>query len=106
MTATSEQPDGGPRSFAEALDWEWHRVRDKMMTYLFRYHVSKYPNDLVRYWWMHEGCMPWPTSKLAFEAYKADVKPGPLYKEPRWKPKFTVIEGDKNSAPSRVRGED
>jgi hypothetical protein len=54
------------------------------------------PADLVRFWWDHERCLPWPTSQLAFEAYKAGKKPGHLYKGPPWKAKFAVIDGGKS----------
>ena len=86
------------------MDLEWLRIRNRMMRFLFRYHLSKYPKDLLRLWWTRDRCMPWPTSQLAFEAYKAGKKPEHLYKGPPHRPQLKAIEGGKNSAPSRVRG--
>jgi hypothetical protein len=95
MTEPCEQSNTGPSSFVEALDEEYRRLRNKMMTYIFRYHLSKYPTDLVHFWWTKEGGMPWPTSQLAFKAYKAGKKPGQLFKGPPQRPKLKVIEGGK-----------
>jgi hypothetical protein len=97
MIGPCENPDIGPSSFVEALDEEHRRIRNKMMRYNFRYHLSKYPADLVRFWWDHERCLPWPTSKLAFESYKAGKKPGHLYRGPRHRPKLKLIEGGRLS---------
>jgi hypothetical protein len=95
MTESCKDLDAGPSCFHEALDQEWHRIRNRMMRYLFRDILSKYPVDLVRVWWTREGCMPWPMSQLAFERYKAGHKPGPLYKGPPHRPQLKVIEGGK-----------
>jgi hypothetical protein len=96
MTEPFEQSTTGPSCFVEVLDEEYLRIRNKMMRYNFRYHLSKYPADLVRLWWDHERCLLWPTSQLAFEAYKSGKKPGHLYKGPPWKAKFAVIDGGKS----------
>ena len=93
MAEPLEQPNSGPSCWVEALDLEYARIRNRMMRYRFRYHLSKYPADLVRFWWRKEGCLPWSTSQLAFEAYKAGAKPGPLSKEPSHWPKLRVIAG-------------
>jgi hypothetical protein len=97
MTATSN-PNGEPSCFVEALNLEWWRIRNKMMRFLFRYHLSKYPKDLLRLWWDRDRCMPWSTSQLAFEAYKAGKPPGKLYRGPPWKTQLRLIQGDKKSA--------
>ena len=83
----------GPSDFHEALGQEYLRIRNRMMRYLFRYHLSKYPADLIRYWWTREGCLPWLTSQPAFKAYQRGEKPGPLYKGPPWWPQLKVIQG-------------
>jgi hypothetical protein len=97
MTEPLEQSPTGPSSFVQMLEWEYDRIRDKLMTYIFRYHLSKYPKDLLRFWWTHEGCMPWATCQLAFEAYRAGKKPGPLYKGPPHRPQLKVIEGGRSN---------
>jgi hypothetical protein len=91
-----EQPNGDPSCFVKALNLEWWRSRNKHMTYLFRYHLSRYPKDLLREWWDRDRCLPWVTSKLAFQAYKAGEKPGHLYKGPPHRPKLKVVEGGKH----------
>jgi hypothetical protein len=67
-----------------------------MMRYRFRYHLSKYPKDLCAFWWRKEGCLPWATCLLAFEAYKAGAKPGHLHKGQPHFPKLKVIEGGRD----------
>jgi hypothetical protein len=97
MTNICEQPDSGPTCFLDVLKDEYRRARNKHMRFLFRYHLSKYPVDLVQFWWRQERVLPWPTSQLAFEAYKAGIKAGDfrLYKGPRWKPQLTLMDGGK-----------
>jgi hypothetical protein len=92
MIETSEQLNSGPSCFVEELDLEWRRIRNRMMRYLFRYHLSKYPKDLLREWWKRDRCLPWVTSKLAFEAYKAGKKPGHLYKGQPHRPKLKLLK--------------
>ena len=104
MTEPCEQPNTGPSCFHEALHEEWLRIRNKMMRYLFRYHLSRYPKDLLHFWWTHEGCLPWPTSQLAFECYRRGEKPGPLYKGPPHRPKLKVIEGGKTALTASAGG--
>jgi hypothetical protein len=96
MTESCKQSNAGPSCFVEALDFEYLRIRNEMMRYNFRYHLAKYPTDLVRFWWDHERCLPWATSQLAFEAYKAGRKPGHLYKGPPHFPKLRIIDGGKH----------
>jgi hypothetical protein len=88
-----ENSDVGPKSLLEALDFESLKTRNRMMTYIQRYHLARYPVDLLRYWWRREGGMPHPSRQLAFRAYKAGEKPRPLYKGPPHWPKLKVIEG-------------
>jgi hypothetical protein len=93
MTERATSSTAGPSCFVEALDEEYQRARRKMMRYNFRYHLSKYPKDLLRFWWDHDRCLPWVTSQFAFEAYKSGTKPGPLYKGPPHKTQLKVIDG-------------
>jgi hypothetical protein len=86
-----------PTSFLEALDFESLKIRNRMKTYILRYHLARYPVDLLRFWWRREGGMPNPTRQLAFNAYKGGVKPGPLYKGPPHWPKLKMIEGGKTT---------
>jgi hypothetical protein len=97
MIDPADYVDTGPISFATQLDWEWRRIRNKHMRFLFRYHLSKYPIDLVQFWWRKERAMPWSTSQLAFGAYKAGAKAGDfrLYKGPSHFPKLTLVDGGK-----------
>jgi hypothetical protein len=85
-----------PSCFLEALDLEWWRIRDRMKRFLLRWHLSKYPKDLLRSWWDRDRCMPWSTSQLAFKAYSAGEKPGPLFKGPPHWPKLKLIAGGKH----------
>ena len=82
-----------PSCFLEALDLEYTRTRNRLMIYMLRYHLARYPVDLLRYWFRREGGMPNPTMQRAFESYRAGEKPGPLYKGPPWKPQLRIIEG-------------
>lgn len=95
MTESCEQSSVEPSSFVEALDLECWRIRDRMRRFLLRYHLSKYPKDLLRLWWDRDRCMPWPTSQLAFKAYKAGEKSGYLYKGPPHRAQLKVINGGK-----------
>jgi hypothetical protein len=95
MEIATQNHREAPSCFHEALEQEYLRIRNKMKTYIIRYHLSKYPKDLLRFWWTNEGGMPWPTSQLAFKAYKAGKKPGHLFKGPPQRPKLKVIEGGK-----------
>jgi hypothetical protein len=87
-----------PSCFLEALGLEWWRIRDRMKRFLLRYYLSKYPKDLLRSWWDRDRCMPWPTSQLAFKAYKAGEKPGPLFKAGR----TAEIETDRRRQTSMI----
>ena len=86
-----------PSSFLEALDSEYMRTRNRMKIYILRWHLSRYPVDLLRVWWRKEGSMPWPTMQRAFELYRAGEKPGPLFKGPSHFPKLKVIDGGRSS---------
>jgi hypothetical protein len=98
MIDPRDYADTGPTCFVEQLDWEWRQIRNKYMRFLFRYHLSKYPIDQVRFWWRKEGAMPWVTSLSAFKAFKAGTKPGEfhLYKGPAHFPKLQLVAGGKS----------
>jgi hypothetical protein len=74
---------------------ELYRYRDVLHRYNFRYHLACYPKDLLAMWWRKEGCLPWPTSRVAFESFSAGKKPGHLYRGPPHWPKLKVITGGK-----------
>jgi hypothetical protein len=95
MIDPSDYSDIGPTSFATQLDWEWRRIRNKLMRYMFRYLLSKYPKDLLSSWWKEEGSMPWFATQFAFRAYQAGQKTSDfrLYKGPPHKPKLKLIDG-------------
>ena len=92
MTANPIE-QGGPSCFLEMLDIEYERIRRRMKIYILRWHLARYPVDLLRVWWRKERGMPHATRQRAFESYKAGKKPGPLYKGPSHWPKLRVIAG-------------
>jgi hypothetical protein len=96
MINPSDHGDTGPTCFQELFEQEYRRIRNGMMAYIFRYHLARYPKDLLRDWWRKEGCMPWATSQLAFEAYKAGMKSGRLYRGAPHRPQLKVIEGGRS----------
>ena len=79
----------GPHTFLEEL----YRYRDVLHRYNFRYHLARYPKDLVAYWWRKENILPQPSSKLALKSFKAGEPAGRLYRGPLWKPQLRVIQG-------------
>ena len=85
-----------PSNFLEALDIEYVRVRNRMMVYMLRWHLARYPVDLLRFWFRKEGGMPNPTRQRAFESYRAGEKPGRLYKGPSHWPKLKIIDGGRS----------
>jgi hypothetical protein len=101
MIDPSDYADTGPTCFVQHLDSEYRRIRNKHMRFLFRYHLSKYPIDLVQFWWRKEGAMPWVTSLSAFKVFKAGAKAADfrLYKGPSHFPKFALVDGGKSGRP-------
>jgi len=77
---------------------ELHRVRNRLHRYNLRYHLSVYPKDLLAMWLRKEGCLPWATSRIAFESYKAGKPPGKLYRGPLDRPQLRIIQGGKKGA--------
>jgi hypothetical protein len=106
MIDPSDYADTGPACFVQQLDWEWRRIRNRHMRYIFRYLLSKYPKDLLSFWWKNDGCMPWAATKLAFEAFKAGIKPGDfqLYKGPPHRPQLKIIDGGISSIGNGPQG--
>jgi hypothetical protein len=98
MTTACNQSSTEPSCFQELLEQEYLRARNRMMIYILRYHLSRYPKDLLRSWWRDEGCMPWPTSQLAFAAYKAGMKPGRLYRGAPHRPQLRLIRGGQSAS--------
>jgi hypothetical protein len=99
MSATSDLIDAGeqshgPTCFIEEL----HRYRDVLKRYNLRYHLARYPKDVLAMWWRKDGCLPFVTSQFAFESYKAGKPPGRLYRGAPWKTQLRVIDGDKKGA--------
>jgi hypothetical protein len=84
MIDPKDYQDTGPTCFVQQLDFEWRRIRNKHMRYIFRYLLSKYPKDLLSSWWKEEGSMPWFATQFAFHAYQAGVQTNAfrLYKGP------------------------
>jgi hypothetical protein len=64
-----------------------------MMIYMLRWHLARYPVDLLRYWFRREGGMPAPTRQSAFRSYAAGEQPGRLFRGPLHFPKLRVIDG-------------
>jgi hypothetical protein len=95
MTAACEHSSVEPSCFLEALDLEYARIRNRMKIYILRWHLARYPVDLLRVWWRKEGGMPHPTRLRAFDSYKVGEKPGTLYKGPSHRPKLRLMEGGK-----------
>jgi hypothetical protein len=97
MIDPSDYADTGPICFVQQLDLEYRRIRNKHMRYIFRYLLSKYPRDLLSFWWKKEG-LPWFATQSAFKEFKAGTKPGDfrLYKGPSHFPKFTLVDGGKS----------
>ncbi|MGY8660952.1 hypothetical protein Q3C01_01120 [Bradyrhizobium sp. UFLA05-109] len=75
---------------------EIRRYRRSLARWNLRYHLSKYPRDLLRYWIDEEGALPVGTCSTAFRAWQAGVKPGRLYKGPPWRPQLRVVAGGKS----------
>jgi hypothetical protein len=92
MTADQIE-QSGPSCFLEVLDIEYERIRRRLKIYILRWHLARYPVDLLPVWWRKERGMPHATSQRAFESYKNGEKPGALYKGPPDRPKLRVIEG-------------
>jgi hypothetical protein len=98
MIDPSDYADTGPACFAQQLDSEYRRIRNRHMRYLFRYLLSKYPKDLLSSWWKKDGSMPWFATQLAFNAFKAGETASGfrLYKGPSHFPKFALVDGGKS----------
>ena len=93
MITRGEHASIEPSCFLEALDLEYVRTRNRMMIYILRYCLARYPVDLLQYWWRKTGGVPDSIRYLAFQAYKAGAKPGRLYRGPSHWPRLRVIEG-------------
>jgi hypothetical protein len=104
LTATSDLIEQGEQSEPMTFRDELLRTKHSMIRYNMRHHLSRYPKDLVRFWWSDEGDLPWPTSWLAYESYTRGEKPGPLYKGPPHRPKLKVIEGGKAALTASAGG--
>ena len=94
MTVASSdliEPRTQPATFLDEL----YRYRDVLKRYNLRYHLARYPKDLLAIWWRKEGCLPHPTSKIAFESFRRGEKPGRLYQGPPHRTQLKLIEGGK-----------
>jgi len=78
-----------PESFMDEIS----RFKRPLIIYNIKWHLARFPKDLVRHWWDDHGGLPHATSQLAYGAYKAGRKPGPLFKGPPWKLQLRVIAG-------------
>jgi hypothetical protein len=47
MINSSDYSDTGPTCFQELFEQEYRRIRNRMMTYIFRYHLARYPKRFV-----------------------------------------------------------
>ncbi len=71
-----------PETFAAELKRITRPITRSMKIFNMRYHLSRYPRDLVAFWWRIEGDLPYLTSRIAFEAFKRGEKPRTLHKGP------------------------
>jgi hypothetical protein len=82
-------PAAVPESFVDEI-WRFKRP---LIIYNMRWHLARFPRDLIDHWWNECGGLPWPTSNVAYRAWKAGERPGKLYRGALWKPALRVIEG-------------
>jgi hypothetical protein len=83
-----------PETFLDEL----YRVRNRLHRYNLRFHLARFPKDLLAQWWRKDGMLPRATSRVAYQNYKAGAAPGKLYRGPLARPQLRIIDGDKKGA--------